>query len=214
MNLRNNIHINWYLTLCVLMSFAFIFSSFIPNHYQQKTEIKSTETLYKYDLGVSLQPGINSGLISYWLVKHKDGEIMYRSPLTANNFVLQMKGLQRSGGNQVGTNLFDVHEIDSCFYSYYDYPGAFSVSECFRMDDLWVLRHNRNPYCPEGCVLADGMLELGWTSKKAQASTAQMDILAVYGIYNFHDVVFGENMFHLFKDVRDPSWQAAYEAAK
>jgi hypothetical protein len=191
-----------------------MFSSFIPRPNQHKINIEAEEVAYTYELGISLQPGINSGLISYWLVKQQEGKVIYRSPLSIRNFLLQMKGEQRSGGNKIGTNLFEVHEIDSCFYSYLDYPGAFSVSECFRMDDLWVLRHNRNPYCPEGCVVADEMLELGWTVKKAQASAAQMDILAPYGIYSFHDVVYGEKMFQLFKDVRDPSWQAAYEAAK
>jgi len=178
-----------------------------------KCKLDEKPSMAKYDLGVSIQPYMQSGLISYWLVCHEDGKISYRYPLSRKNFMLQMQGKQRSYGNPELENLFQKFNIDSCFWNF-DNMTDEEVYNCIRIDDLWVLRYNRNPFCPEGCVPAPGMIELGWTSRKAQASDAQMGILKTYGINTFHDIVYGEQMMKLFQDITQSNWQNNYVSLK
>lgn len=199
-----------FLTVCTLLSGWILLSSF---SYSKTKTIKETFSSLHYTFGFSLQPTYNSGLVSFWLVGENEGEIVYKYPLTTANFIRQMKGEQKSGANKIGNNLFEKHQLDQCFYEYYWDQDKYGPLQCFRLNDLWALRYNRNPLCPTGCLVAKGMRELGWAAEKASPNEAQMAILKTYGINSFQEIIYGESMFKLWSDMKDANWQNTYASA-
>jgi len=210
--LKNNKLEIGFLTLCSLLSGWILLSSFTFSS-NNNSRLTHSLTSVHYTFGFSLQPTYNSGLVSFWLVGETDGKIVYKYPLTTANFIRQMKGEQRSGANKIGTNLFEEHQLDHCFYEYYWNQDKYGPLQCFRLNDLWALRYNRNPLCPSGCVVAEGMRELGWAAGKASPNEAQMAILKSYGISSFQNIIYGESMFNLWYDMKDASWQSTYASA-
>lgn len=184
------------------------------------TTLKSNSTYEKIDLAVdyhfafALVPTYNSGLVSYAIIGAKDGNIVYKRPISLNDFILQIQGRQWSSANEIGNDLFEEHNLDECFYEYIHDQDKYGPLQCFRIEDLWALRYNRNPMCQHGCILADGMLEKGWAANKAYPSDQQMNILSNYGVNHHTDFFYGENMFKLFQDMGNSNWKSNYLNAK
>ena len=86
--------------------------------------------------------------------------------------------------------------------------------DCFRLTDLWALKHGRNPLCPGDCIPAEGMLVKGWAAQNAKPSWPQLQVLQRYGVTYVDDLFHGENMFQLFSDLNDGTWIASYVNAK
>jgi hypothetical protein len=168
----------------------------------------------QFTFAFTLQPSANSGLVTYWLVGTNNDKIVLKKPLTETSFILQMQGKEYSKANPEGINLFEQIQLDSCFYNYIDKKPTCHPLSMYKLDDLWTLRYNRNPECPEGCVEAEGMRINGLAANKAYPSSAQMAILSQYNVYHHTDFFFGENMFKIFNDINDSEWNSAYEAAK
>jgi hypothetical protein len=84
----------------------------------------------------------------------------------------------------------------------------------YKLNDLWTLRYNRNPTCPVGCLVKDGMRVDGLAANKTYPSDAQMEILNDYNITHYTDFIYGEHMFKIFSDINNETWKSEYENAK
>lgn len=178
--------------------------------------VEETPLTAQYTFAFTLQPSANSGLITYWSVVVNNGKVVYKVPLTEDNFILQVSGQQYSKANPYGVNLFEQSmQADSCFYQYNSKEGVgCSPLEMYRLDDLWTLRYNRNPICPEGCVQAEGMRIDGLAANKTFPSDAQMEILRDYGVDHYTGFFYGEDMFRIFNDINDHNWVNDYVKAQ
>lgn len=201
-----------YLSSCLLVSAILLFSSF--KKYESPC-IEEAPLVSQHTFGFTLQPTANSGLVSYWIVTVYNDKIVSKLPITEKNFILQMKGEQYSKANPQGINMFEASvESDSCFYQYYWHKGDCNFLDFYRLDDLWTLRYNRNPVCPEGCTPADGMRVDGLAVNKTYPSDAQMNMLYNYGITHYTGVFYGDNMLKMFNDINNPSWVESYRSAQ
>lgn len=201
-----------YLFACVIASAVLLLSSFKP--YEQPC-VEDEMINAQYTFAFTLQPSANSSLITYWLVTVVNNKVMYKVPMTEKNFILQMKGEMYSKANPQGLNLFEQSmQTDSCFYQYYWLKGDCNPLDFYRLDDLWTLRYNRNPECPEGCTPAEGMRIDGLAANKTFPNDAQMEILKDYGVEHYTGFFYGDNMFRIFNDINDPTWVNNYKAAQ
>lgn len=201
-----------YLSACLVLSLVFVLSSF--KSYEAPC-IEEESISANYTFAFTLQPTANSGLVTYWTVAVYNDKVVAKFPLTEKNFILQMKGEQFSKANPMGINMFDsIVKSDSCFYQYFWQKGGCNPLSYYRLDDLWTLRYNRNPECPEGCTPTEGMRINGLAANKTYPSDAQMEILNGYGVYHYTEFFYGDNMFQIFNDINDPNWVSTYEAAK
>lgn len=126
-----------------------------------------------------------------------------------------MKGEIYSKANPTGINLFEQSvQSDSCFYQYYWEKGNCNPLDFYRLDDLWTLRYNRNPECPEGCIPAPNMRVDGLAANKTYPNDAQMEILKGYGVEHYTDFFYGDDMINIFNDINDPNWVNDYKSAQ
>ncbi len=201
-----------YITTCLLVSCFFLFSSF--SHYDEPC-VEEEPLTAQYAFAFTLQPSANSSLVTYWVVTVYNGKIVYKTPMTEKNFILQMKGEMYSKANPQGVNLFQQSvQSDSCFYQYYWHKGDCNPLDVYRLDDLWTLRYSRNPECPEGCTPSDGMRVDGLAANKTYPSDAQMDILKGYGVDHYTGFFYGDDMLKIFNDINDPNWVNQYQSAQ
>ncbi|CAG5082919.1 hypothetical protein [Parvicella tangerina] len=201
-----------YIAVCLFVSSVFLLSSFSNYTAPCKDEAPLTA---QYTFAFTLQPGPNSGLITYWMVTVHNDKIVYKTPMTEKNFILSMKGEMYSKANPTGINLFEqAVQSDSCFYQYYWEKEECNPLDYYRLDDLWTLRYNRNPECPEGCTPAKGMRVDGLAANKTYPSDAQMAILQDYGVSHYTGFFYGDDMFRIFTDINDPNWVNNYENAQ
>lgn len=202
-----------YVGICLLVSATMLLSSF--RTYEAPCE-EETPLMAQYAFAFTLQPGANNSLITYWAVTVNNGKVVYKVPLTEHNFILQVSGQMYSKANPQGINLFEqAVEADECFYEYGSKNGTVcNPLDLYRLDDLWALRYNRNPTCPEGCIQKDGMRIDGLAANKTYPSDAQMEILKDYGVNHYTDFFYGENMFRIFKDINDYKWVNNYVKAQ
>ena len=190
-------------TSIVLSICAFIlFANFTPS---------KKDSFLTYEFAFSINPTLNSGLITYAIVGVNGGKIISKKNITVHNFILQAMGRQQSAANPFGKDLFAEYELQDCFYKYDSIADVYK--ECFTLEDLWTLRYARNPMCPSGCLASDGMLVDGWAQNKFRPSWPQIQILQQYGVIQPSDFFYGENMFRLFQDMENPQWIEKYKNA-
>lgn len=210
--MKNRIWEIGYLGTCLLTSCFLLFSSF--DSYEEPC-VEETPIIAQHAFAFTLQPSANSSLVTYWIITVHNDKIVAKMPMTEKNFILQMKGEQYSKANPNGINMFEQNvQSDSCFYQYYWDKGGCNPLDVYRLDDLWTLRYNRNPECPEGCTPANGMRVDGLAANKTYPNDAQMQILEGYGVDHYTGFFYGDNMLRIFNDINDPNWVSTYESAE
>lgn len=201
-----------YISTCLIVSCVLLFSSF--KTYEAPC-VEEEPLIAQHSFAFTLQPSANSSLITYWVITTHNGKIVAKMPITEKSFILQMKGEMYSKANPTGLNLFvESVQSDSCFYQYYWKKGDCNPLDFYRLDDLWTLRYNRNPECPEGCTPADGMRVDGLAANKTYPNDAQMNILYDYGVTHYTGFFYGDNMIRIFNDINDPNWVNDYKSAQ
>jgi len=165
-----------------------------------------------YHLAISINPGQNSGYVNFAIVGENNGKLVYSKFISHSEFILVGMGIQFSAANDLGVNMFEKYNIKECLYK-------FDSSKCIKkpdlkLFDLWSLRYNRNPYCPQDCIPADNMLIQGFGQHKARPSWPQLQILQQYGIIYINDFFYGDKMFELLSDFQKPEWRNKYESSK
>ena len=167
--------------------------------------------------GFSINPTANSGLITYAIVEtNKENKIVRRTILSRNNWILQMKGEQKSKANIEGVDLWSKHEIGDCFWMLDPNLDKYIAQNCettVNIDDLWRLRYNRNPEYRQDKVTSDLNIVGGWAANPFRPNWPPVQILQNYGIIFISDFFFGEGIFQLLKDLQNPSWLETYKSA-
>ena len=122
--------------------------------------------------GFSINPTANSGLITYAIVEtNKENKIVRRTILSRNNWILQMKGEQKSKANIEGVDLWSKHEIGDCFWMLDPNLDKYIAQNCetkVNIDDLWRLRYNRNPEYRQDKVTSDLNIVGGWAANPSR----------------------------------------------
>lgn len=195
----------WFTSIVVGICAVILFSNFTSK------EDKDISHFVEYHFAFNINPTINTGNVNYAVVAVSNGKIVSKKSMNATNFILQAMGRQQSAANPYKKDLFAEHNLSDCFYKYDSIKDVYL--ECFTLEDLWALKYNRNPICPEGCLASDGLLIDGWSQGKFNPSWPQIQILQQYGVINPTDYFYGENMFRLFQDMEKPQWIENYKNA-
>ena len=176
------------------------------------SEVKATDpslpprpfAVWKFAL--SLSSSTDGQLFALFLVKVVDDtNVVESQPLSRLNFIRQVQGRTFSPANTDGENLFRKYGVKQCLNSE-DTAGF--VIDCSTLDDLWKLRFWQFPL-----QTGQGQPELtGWAANKLRPDDRQLLLLRGYGMRYMLDVVIGENMFRLLKDMGDEEWVANYRS--
>ncbi len=172
----------------------------------QMPSLPPTPTTWKFAL--SLSSGTDGQLFSLYLVKlGRDSAVLETQPLNRANFVRQVQGRAFSKANPDAEDLFRKFAVRKCTLSEDSVHMGF-LTDCNVLDDLWRLKFQRYPL-----KLAEGIHELlGWAGKPLRPDDRQLMLLSGYGMQHTLDLVIGDQMFRLLKDMCDPDWVANYRS--
>lgn len=155
--------------------------------------------------GLSLNTGLNNQLFTLFTIKVFEGKVIQTSPMTREQFVLQVQGAVPSEANPTGENLFQKYGVTACL-EYREDSSLIRLQDCWVFDELWKLRFWEYPF-----RLQQGQHPgKGWAEKREAPSPRQLLLLTEYGMMHVNDVARGENVFHLLRDVADSSWVDNY----
>ena len=158
-----------------------------------------------WEFGFSMATGMNSQLYSCFVVKVHDDRVIAKENITAEQFILQAKGLMKSKANPGNKDLFKEYGIELC-----GYEQASSVQEqidaCDPFAQVWCLRFQEWPFKDGG----RSAHESGWAETLYAPSERQMLLLSEFGMHHFLDVIHGPAAFNLLRKLRDESWVANY----
>lgn len=158
-----------------------------------------------YTFGLSLATSLNSQLMSCFVVKVFEGEVIATEPVTRDQFLQQVRGLVPSKANTEGRDLFAVHGVQACQVRLEE-DGSRTIPYCAVLDDLWKLRFWEYPL-----HVQDGQrVGKGWAEQPLNPSPRQMLLLSGYGLRHPTDLCHGEAMFRLLRDMGDPEWVDNY----
>lgn len=138
---------------------------------------------------ISLNVSANSGAVSYGIHKltpDGDQEITF---VNYDTFLRQFSGNEESRANPNRVNLMELHGISR-----------------ETIKELWKLRYASYPFGKSE--------EVGWGRENGVPTDGQMKILERYGIKSIGDVVYGDNLINLLKDMENPAWVSEYMRAK
>jgi len=168
-----------------------------------------------YHLGFSLNPTANTQNVTFAIVGENNGRVVSKRFISLQMFIRVALGEEVSKANPTMENLFDKYEISEGRYNWnYDsIKDRYDSVEVLFIEDSWVLKYQRNPQCPGGCIPSPGMKVDGWAQYNFRPSWPQLQILQQYGVIYANDFFYGENMFRLLHDMEDPLWIQAYQAA-
>jgi hypothetical protein len=160
-----------------------------------------------WTFGISLQPTSDGQLFSCFLVKTLDGNILETRPLSREIFVKQAQGRATSLANTAAVDLFAQFDIKPCYLPPDSVAMGYSVRDCMVLDDMWKLRYWEYPQEIPGGGQATGK---GWSGMPLRPSDRQLALLAAYGLRYTTDVIIGDALFKLLKDMSDPAWVDNY----
>lgn len=162
-----------------------------------------------WQFALSLSPSTDGQLFCLFLVKVKDGSVVESRPLTRENFIRQVQGRTFSQANTDADDLFRKYGVQRCTLP----PDSASMgflTNCRTLDDLWKLRYWEYPM-----KVADGQrMAKGWSERPLTPSQRQLEILHQYGMRYTTDLVIGEEMFKLLRDMGDEEWVTEYRSGK
>jgi len=159
-----------------------------------------------WKFALSLGSSTDGQLFSLFLVKVVDDtNVVESQPLSRLNFIRQVQGRTFSQANPEGENLFRIYGVKQCLNTV---DSAGFVTDCRVLDDLWKLRFWEYPL-----QMAQGQEQLvGWAANKLRPDDRQLMLLSGYGMSYMLDLVIGENMFRLLRDMGDEEWVANYRS--
>jgi hypothetical protein len=159
-----------------------------------------------WKFALSLGSSTDGQLFSLFLVKVVDDtNVVESQPLSRINFIRQVQGRTFSPANQDGEDLFRKYGVKQCTLPEDSAKMGF-LTDCSTLDDLWKLRFWEYPLQME-----QGQKQLvGWAANKLRPDDRQLLLLSGYGMRYMLDLVIGENMFRLLKDMGDEEWVANY----
>lgn len=189
---------------------------FFSGDYYHNEIGNQSPTIFTH-FGFAINPTANSGLITYAIIEtNQGGKIINRTIVSRTNWILQMRGLQKSKANIAAKDLIIENEVGDCFWlleiATYKYDSL-NCEAKLNIDDLWRLRYNRNPEYKQDKITSDANIVGGWAANSFRPNWPQIQILQNYGIIYITDFFYGDNMFQLLKDIQDQSWLEKYKSA-
>jgi len=165
----------------------------------------SQTTGKKNYFGVGIFTSAYSTMLTYGIVSFRDGVIIGVQIVTEERFMYEAMGYYPSIANLQRVNLFETHDVDSCFLLNNDFNKVAGYY-CKPFRDLWKIRFYEHPYAFE---------TPGWSQGQFKPSIYQTKILREeYGINNIlTDFFYGDSLYKLLRDVQDPVWIESYKYA-
>jgi hypothetical protein len=161
-----------------------------------------------WQFALSLGSTTEGQMFSLFVVKVNDqGKVLETRPVSRDNFIRQIQGRTFSQANPDAEDLFRKYGVKQCTLPE-DSAAMGFLTDCSTLDDLWKLRFWEYPL-----KLQSGQNErVGWSAKKLTPDERQMMLLGGYGMTYLMDLVIGENMFRLLRDMGDPEWVQNYRS--
>lgn len=159
-----------------------------------------------WQFALSLGSTTEGQLFSMFLVKVSDeGQVLESQPLNRESFIRQIQGRAFSKANPDGEDLFRKYGVKQCTLPE-DSAALGFLTDCSALDDLWKLRFWEYPL-----KVQEGQnARVGWAGNPLRPDDRQLLLLGGYGMKYMLDLVIGENMFRLLRDMGDPEWVANY----
>ncbi len=196
-----------------------------------KSQENFTDVKPFYFFGVRIITTSN-GVCQYYTLYAPDGKIIDVQPMTKKDFLKQAQGLEKSDANPKSEDFFtkfnvidsaklmnnvisDIYPVpeDEQLYTYKKntrYRNSIEAIAEETINNLWKLRFAVYPF-------ASGSLDtVGWTNNfenDYMPKPEQLEILKTYGLEQINGFIWGENLFRLLKDIRNPSWIEDYKNA-
>ena len=159
-----------------------------------------------WQFALSLGSSSNGQLFSLFLVKVSDaGQVLESQPLARENFIRQVQGRTFSKANPDAEDLFRKYGVRQCTLPE-DSAALGFLTDCSTLDELWKLRFWEYPLQ----VQQGQNARVGWAGNPLRPDDRQLLLLSGYGMRYMQDLVIGENMFRLLRDMGDPEWVANY----
>ena len=161
-----------------------------------------------WHFALSLGSTTEGQMFSLFVVKVNDqGKVLETRPISRENFIKQVQGRAFSQANPDAEDLFRKYGVKQCTLPE-DSAAMGFLTDCSTLDDLWKLRFWEYPL-----KLQSGQNErVGWSAKKLTPDERQMMLLGGYGMTYLLDLVIGEDMFRLLRDMGDPEWVQNYRS--
>ncbi|HAM99713.1 MAG TPA: hypothetical protein DCQ26_13995 [Marinilabiliales bacterium] len=176
---------NFYLLIYILLIPLFGASQILIPKKDYVPEVRQS----RYSFAISLISGANSFPVSFGIMRQNPDSTHEIIFLTKESFLRQASGFETSRANPEKINYFEEYGID---------PSI--------LDELWRLKYDVFPY--------GNVDEAGWGTKQGVPSTAQFQMLSVFGINKMVDYTFGNKVWLFLTKVKDPVWQGEYQLRK
>lgn len=145
--------------------------------------------LARYSFCVSLMPTAGLEVVTYGIhCQPYEGKPTVRF-IKYETFLRQFGGAEPSKANPDRIDMFETEGIDQ-----------------LTLKDLWKLRYATYPFGESKA--------LGWGGQNGVPTEGQMRILSQYGMNFLSDVIYGDNLIRLLKDMQDTKWVGEYMSAK
>lgn len=145
--------------------------------------------LARYSFCISLMPSFGQEPVGYGIHCQPYEDKPTVRFISFEAFLRQFGGAEPSKANPDRIDLFETEGINQ-----------------FTLKDLWKLRYAVYPFGNSNL--------LGWGGQNGVPTEGQMQILAQYGVNFLNDVIYGENLIRLLKDMQDSKWVGDYMNAK
>jgi hypothetical protein len=161
--------------------------------------------LRKTYFAIGLFTGAQSQMVTYAFITTVNGEFTGVQVVRKDRFIYSAFGYWPHPANPTKENLFEKHQIDSCFLVENDFKKVVGYyTKPF--EDLWKIRFYEHPYEYDSP---------GWSQGQYKPSQGQMAFLTKeYGIKNIlTEYIYGDSLFKLLRDMQNSSWVVSYKTA-
>lgn len=156
--------------------------------FGQKDFTDDNTNIYKFGVRIVTT---YTGVGEYYIVHPTKDKLNIIQKLDYQNFIMQILGTEASVANEKNQNFFQYYKIKD--------PDVVA--------QIWRLRYALYPFACQDCDT------MGWTynmTNPFMPTPKQMIILQKYGIKNISDIIYGENLFLLLRDMEDKNWVTAF----
>jgi len=158
--------------------------------------------------GIAIVFGANSNVLTYGIVTLNGNTVFRSSPLTEQNFMLQITGRMSSLANPNLKNILKEKVLDTCDCVVDPLYKKYEGFDCYPFTILWKIKYK---YHPREHHMKQYEENQGWAEFNYGPNKTQLDyIYARYKIKSLDDFIYGENLYQLLKDVQDTAWVQTY----
>lgn len=143
----------------------------------------------RYSFAICLISGSHASLTTYGILRQNPDSTVKFVFLTFDSFIHQVAGSEKSLANPDKVNYIEEFGL-----------------EVKDFKDLWKLKFDTYPYGQSR--------EVGYGTEFGAPSRGQYEMLKPYGISRVSDYCYGEKLWKLMLNFKDPQWIGMYEQRK